>query len=356
MKFVAAGLSHFHIYTQTRVMLEAGATLAGFHETDDRLAGEFAAVYPQAPRLRSEADYLEDESIRLVLCAAMPRRRAEIAITAMEHGKDVMVDKPAFVSDGDLENVRAVQARTGRIFSVFFSERFIFPAVTEALRLVRSGAIGKVINTVGLGPHRVAHRPRPEWFFSTETQGGILNDLASHQIDQFLMFAQSDSARVVSSQVGNFSHPDRPRFEDFGDLLLETDDTRGYVRVDWYTPAGLGSWGDNRLVVLGTDGYIELRKTIDPAGRDGSNHLILVDAAGTRRIDAAGLAAPYAAALLFDIANRTETAMPQAHCFTVCRLALEAQQTAVRRGYLDGAVTPESNSDRKAIPAGDMAC
>jgi predicted dehydrogenase len=200
--------------------------------------------------------------------------------------------------------------------------------------LVKAGAIGRVVHTMGLGPHRLRAETRPAWFFDRARYGGILADIASHQADQFLFFTGATRAEVVAAQVANWSHPQWPGLEDFGEMLLRADGATGYVRVDWYTPDGLGTWGDGRLVILGTEGYIELRKYVDVAGRPGANHLFLVDRSGTRREDAGTGDLPYGRQLVADVLDRTETAMTQAHCFLACQLALEAEAKAVRLGSL----------------------
>lgn len=68
--------------------------------------------------------------------------------------------------------------------------------------------------------------------------------------------------------------------QDIGDVHMKTERTSGYVRVDWFTPQGLPTWGDGRLTIFGTEGYIELRKYIDINGRPGTDHLFLVNADG----------------------------------------------------------------------------
>ena len=219
-------------------------------------------------------------------------------------------------------------AETGRIFSVCFSERFLTASTQMALRLVREGAIGRVVQTVGLGPHRLNRALRPAWFFDSKSYGGILVDIGSHQIDQFLAFADAEDATVVTSTVGEFGTQDG--FDDFGEVILRAPNATGYARVDWFTPDGLASWGDVRLTIVGTEGTIELRKNLDIAGRPGADHLFLIDNKETRHIDCAGTELPYFRDFVRDVTDRTETAMPQRHVFTVCRLALEAQEKATR--------------------------
>jgi predicted dehydrogenase len=328
--FAAIGLNHNHIYGQTEAMLGAGCQLVAYHAPEDELAQAYGNRYPQARRVADEREILEDSQIRLIVGAGIPADRAPMAVRAMRHGKDVMLDKPGATSLEQLAELRRVQAETGRILSVCFSEHFRQPSTVEAGRLVQAGAIGKVIQTVGLGPHQLGLNPRPDWFYRRARYGGILTDIAAHQFWQFLFFTGSTTAEVVTSQVGNFANPDKPELEDFGDAVLRSPQATGYLRIDWFTPAGLGVWGDGRMFILGTDGYIELRKYIDISGRPGGNHLFLVDGKTTRHIDAEQTPLPYGPQLRDDVLNRTETAMSQAQCFLAMELALKAQANAAR--------------------------
>ena len=246
----------------------------------------------------------------------------------MQHGKDYLSDKPGITTLEQLAEVRRVQAATKRIYSILYSERHEVRAAIKAGELVHAGAIGRVVQTVNLAPHRISLNTRPEWFWDTARYGGILTDIGSHQADQFLFYTGSTRADVVSAQVGNVAHKDRPKFEDFGDMVLTGDGGTGYIRVDWFTPDGLSTWGDGRLTILGTEGYMELRKYVDIAGRPGGNHLFLVDRKQTRYIDCTDVELPFGSRFVSDVVNRTETAMPQAHCFLATELVLKAQKQA----------------------------
>lgn len=332
IRFAAIGLNHYHIYGQTRAMLNAGAELVSVFAEEDALANEYARAFPQAHRVADKRAILDDTSIDLVVSATIPDVRAATAMEIMRHGKDVMVDKPGVITLDELAAVRQVQTETGRIFSVCFSERFENRATEKASQLVAAGAIGRVVQTVGLGPHALRNQPRPDWFFQRKRYGGILCDIAAHQCDQFLHFTGSSRAEVVAAQVGNFGNPDTPELEDFGEVMLRGNGGTGYIRVDWFTPKGLGVWGDGRLTILGTEGYIELRKYVDIGGRPGGDHLFLVDGNGQQYIDCKTVALPYGPRLIQDILHRTETAMPQAHCFLATELALKAEAGATRVG------------------------
>jgi predicted dehydrogenase len=213
---------------------------------------------------------------------------------------------------------------------VLYSEHFEVPATVEAGNLIAKGAIGEVIQTVGLGPHAIRNNQRPDWFFDRSRYGGILCDIASHQFEQFLFFSDALDAEVLSASVANRANPDRPGLQDVGDVHLKTASTTGYIRVDWFTPQGLPTWGDGRLLILGTEGYIELRKYIDIAGRPGTDHLFLVNKDTPRHIDCSGVELPFGRQFLADVRDRTETAMPQARCYKAMELALTAQQMAER--------------------------
>ena len=328
IRFGVIGVNHNHIYGMTDLLLDAGAELASFFAAEADLAAAFEERYPRVRRASSAAEILEDESIGLIASAAVASERAGLGIATMRHGKDYLSDKPGFTSLEQLSEARQVQRETGRIYSVCYSERLQNRATVRAGQLVQAGAIGRPLQTVGLGPHRLNAPSRPAWFFQRERYGGILADIGSHQADQFLFFTGSTAAEVVASQVANRAHPEYPELEDFGDMLLRGDGGTGYVRVDWFTPDGLSTWGDGRLTILGTDGYIELRKYVDIAGRPGGDHLFLVDQRETRYIECRDVDLPFGRQLSDDIRNRTETAMPQAHAFLASELALRAELQA----------------------------
>ena len=329
-RFGIIGLDHRHIYEMAGELIAAGMECAGYwpDTSDPRVLEGFRKRFPDLPEVTDRRRLLEDPAIDVIVTASVPCDRAALAVEAMRHGKDVMSDKPGVTSFAQLEAVRQAVAETGRIFSICFSERFQVPAVEQALELVTAGAIGRVVQTVNLAPHRLNAAIRPAWFFDKAAHGGILCDIGSHQIDQFLVFTGSTDPQIVSSSTAGFGDLPAPGFENFGEILLRSECATGYVRVDWFTPDGMPTWGDGRMVILGTEGTIELRKYLDIEGRPGTDHLFLADSKGTRHIDCGGRPFTYFRAFAADVANRTETAMPQEHVFTVCRLALQAQEQA----------------------------
>jgi len=333
-RIAAIGLDHGHIYGQCNGLTEAGAELVWVYDRDQAKVEAFRKTYPGVKPARSEQEILDDPTIHLVTSACVPCDRGPLGVRVMRHGKDYLADKPAFTTLDQLEEARRVAAETGRIFAVYYAERLHSEAAVYADELIRRGAIGRVVQILGLGPHRLNAPARPAWFWDPRAYGGILVDIGSHQVEQFLYYAGASGATVLHSKVGNYNCPDHPEFQDFGDATLLADNgVSFYCRVDWFTPKGLGCWGDGRTIILGTDGTIELRKYVDLARDKEGDQVYLVDHQGEHRFAVHGqVGYPYFGRLIQDCLHRTETAMPQRHTFLAMELALKAQAQALRVG------------------------
>lgn len=328
--FAAAYLEHGHIYGQCNGLLEAGGTLKWVYDADPAKVAAFVKTYPQARAARSFDEILADPAVQLVAAAAVPCDRGPIGCRVMQAGKDYFTDKTPFTTLAQLEEARRVAAATGRKYAVYYSERLHTEAGMYAGDLVLGGAIGRVVQVLGLGPHRLNKPSRPAWFFDPARYGGILCDIGSHQCEQFLHYSGAKDATVTQAAVGNYANPDTPGLEDFGEASFVGDNgTTNYQRVDWFTPDGLRTWGDGRTIILGTQGYIELRKYIDVAHSADGENIILVDARGEQLINVAGkVGFRFFGELILDCLNRTEKAMTQAHAFKAAELCLKAQAAA----------------------------
>jgi predicted dehydrogenase len=329
IKFAVININHSHINSMTEAIKRGGGELVALYAKEPELIAEYLKKFPEAKLVKSEKEILEDPSIQLVLSSGIPDERAPLGIRVMQHGKDYLTDKPGAISLAQLAEVKKVQKETKRIYSIMYSERLENKATVKASELVKSGAIGNVIQTVNLAPHRINNGTRPDWFYDKKRFGGILTDIGSHQFDQFLHFTVSTEAEILLSQTGNVHHPQRPNFEDFGDVMLKGNGGSGYIRVDWFTPDALDTWGDGRLTILGTEGYIEVRKNTDVAsGKKGGNHLYMVNQKEMLHIDCNNVNLPFGGLFVDDVLNRTETAMTQKHCFLATEMAVTAQKLA----------------------------
>jgi predicted dehydrogenase len=329
--FAAVGLDHGHINGMCYGLTEAGAQLKWVYDGDTAKAAALAKEFPGARVAAGEAEVLEDPQVQLVAGAAVPADRAALGMKVMRHGKDYFTDKPPMTTIAQLDEVRRVVQETGRKYAVYYSERLHVESAVYAGQLVQEGAIGRVVQVIGMGPHRLSLSSRPPWFFERERYGGILCDIGSHQVEQFLYFTGNLDARVVASRVANYAHKDHPGLEDFGDCNLTGENgSTGYFRVDWFTPDGLSTWGDGRTFLLGTEGYIELRKYVDVATGAG-DQVYLVDSSGEHHFDVKGkVGYPFFGELVRDCLERTERAMTQEHAFKAAELCLIAEERAER--------------------------
>jgi predicted dehydrogenase len=333
-RFAAIGLDHGHIYGMCNGLTEAGGELVSVYDPDPAKMADFCKTYPGVKPAASEREILDDGTLKLIASAPVPSERGPLGLRAMDHGKDYFTDKPPFTALEQLAAARQKTADTGLTYAVYYAERLHVEAAVYAGPLILEGAIGRVLQVIGLGPHRLNAPTRPAWFWHKECYGGILVDLGSHQIEQFLYYAGAKDAKVLHSKVANYQNHEHPDFEDFGDATLVADNgATFYFRVDWFTPRGLGAWGDGRTIIIGTDGYLELRKYLD-VGRDAAgDHVYLVDHQGERHLAVHGqIGFPFFGQLILDCLNRTELAMPQKHTFLAAELALQAQAGALRIG------------------------
>ncbi len=337
IKFAVCGMSHDHIYGMIGAVKRGGGELVVAWAGEEDKVATFKKRFPDVKMVATQDEILNDPSVQLVLSSQIANERAPLAVRAMKNGKDFLSDKPGITTLAQLAEVRKAIAETKRIYAIMYSELLEVKAAVYAGELVRQGAIGKVIQTINIAPHQIFQHgsgdaggasQRPEWFWNPEQYGGILCDIGSHQVEQFLYYTGSKQAEIVESQIANVRHPDRPRFQDFGDMVLRGDRGFGYVRLDWFTPDGLGTWGDGRLFILGTDGYIEIRKYADVAVKRQGNNLFIVDGKQARYIDCNQMPLPFGPQFVADIVNRTHLAQDQDECLLAAQLVIEAQNKA----------------------------
>jgi len=330
--FAAIALNHGHIYGMCRELINAGGTLASVYDPDPAKVAAFIAAFPQAVSARSEEEILADPGIMLVAGAAVASERCALGLRVMEAGKDYFTDKAPLTTLEQLAAAKAKVAETGRKYMVYYSERLHSETSVFAEQLIAQGAIGKVIQVLGLGPHRLNAAVRPRWFFEKEKYGGILCDIGSHQVEQILFYTGAKDATVTHSQIGNFAHPQYPELDDFGDATVLTDNgATGYFRVDWFTPDGLQAWGDGRSIILGTEGFIEQRKYMNLGTKDGDGHIFLANGKEETHFHVKGkVGFPFFGRLILDCLHRTENAMTQAHAFKAAELCVRAQMQAAR--------------------------
>lgn len=329
--FASAFFEHGHIYGQTSGLAEAGGVCKWAWDPDPEKLKKFLDAYPGARAARSYDEILDDPEVRLVTAAAIPIDRPDVGYRCLRAGKDYLTDKPPFTVLEQLATARAVVRETGRKYMCDYSERLHTEAGWHAGEMIRAGAIGRVLQVLILAPHNLGRDRRPAWFFQKEKFGGILTDIGSHQIEQFLTYTGAADGRVNFARVENFENGYAPSFEDFGEASFTMDNGAScYCRLDWFNPKGLRTWGDGRTFVLGTEGYLEVRKYIDVTLEPMQSQVIYwVDREGEKRVPCQGkVGYPFYGRLILDCLERTEHAMTQEHCFKAAELSMLAQAHA----------------------------
>lgn len=329
-RFGVIGLDHGHIYAICNGLLEAGAELACVWDPDPDKCLEFVKRYPQAVVAAGEDKILEDGNIQMIASAIRPSKRCGLGIRVMGHNKDYFVDKPGMLTMEEIDQASQACRDTGRKYVVYYGERIHVEGAVFAEQLIRQGKIGRVLQVTILAPHRLNRLVRPDWFFEKQENGGIITDLGSHQIEQFLTYCGAKTARVLHSAVANYGNRDKKDFYDFGEATLLADNgATCWFRVDWFTPDGLGAWGDGRVFIMGTEGTIEIRKYIDPGTSPKGDHVIWVDRKEEHREQVTGkVGFVFFGQLIRDCLNRTEHAITQEHIFDTMKVAIEAQECA----------------------------
>ena len=332
LNLAVLGIDHGHIFDMLDEMIKEGCSCNQFWTEGSPLTiKEFNKKYPNIRRVENKSEILDDDKIDMILISSIPKDRASLSIEALNSGKDVMVDKPGCTTLDQLEDLKWTVKKTGKIWSVNFSERFHVAAVAKAEQLVLEGKIGKVKQTMGTGPHRQGNYERPDWFYNRESYGGIITDIGSHQIHQFLVFTNSNEAKITHAMVENTTQKKFPGFQDFGEVNLSGNEGHGYIRLDWFTPDALPTWGDGRLFILGDKGFIEIRKYTDLAKSDSGNHLYYANNEEVKHIDCGDVKLPYFGNLISDVINRSETACSQELTFLTMELAIKAQNLAEKK-------------------------
>jgi len=330
--FAAVGLDHGHIMGMTKELLAAGGVCKLVYDPDKNKVEKFLKAFPDVKAAASEEEVLSDKDIKMVAAACITSQRADLGLRVMNAGKDYFTDKAPLTSMEQLQAVRQKVKETGRKYMCYFGERVHSESANFAGYLVQSGAIGRAVQVLGLGPHYLLPEGRSDWFFQREFFGGILCDIGSHQIEQFMFFSGNENATVARSNIANFAHPQYPTFEDYGDaMLIGENGATNYFRVDWFNPNSAVNVQGGGQILLGTKGFIDRRRHFDPATGKSMGELFMANDQGEIGFEIAGkVGFPFFGELILDVLNRTENAMTQSHMLKAAELSVQAQLQAVK--------------------------
>jgi predicted dehydrogenase len=319
MRLVIAGLRHPHIETIIdEARLRPDVTLVAVAEPDEAIRAQ-AHERLGVPLFADHRQLLAQVEADVLGIGAINADRAEIAIDALHAGLHVIADKPLCTSLEQLDRLETAYAQADSHLSVALEKRF-YPVTLAAERVLADGELGEVAVVTASAPHKLTRARRPAWMFDRSRYGGILNDLAVHDLDLFLHVTGALGGQVTAF-TGNKANPDRPDFDDYGLAVLRTDDgTLGSFEVTWLSPEAADYHGDYRLRLTGTEGTADLR------WREG----VLTVATHHRPPREVELPAGLRPAQnFFDaLVGGTEPAVTAAASFAATRLALLAERSA----------------------------
>ncbi|MFD2671393.1 Gfo/Idh/MocA family protein [Marinicrinis sediminis] len=260
--FAIIGCQHAHISIFIEEMLALGHVCKGIYERENhRLAEQIARKY-DLPIVAS-LEELEQESIDLIGCAAINNEKIDIMEWCEQFGKPIMIDKPAVTNRDGLKRLSALISRNQLEIGMLLTERYR-PSVSTLKRRIAEGRYGTIVHISMRKPHMLRPEDRPDWHFSKEQSGGIINDLFVHDID-LLRWLLADEICEMQAFRSKRILPEYPDFYDAAGLQIKMQGGgTAQLYADWHTPESCWTYGDGRIFVTGTEGTAELRLSGDP--------------------------------------------------------------------------------------------
>jgi predicted dehydrogenase len=256
--------------------------LVAIAESDDNIWYEQGLIY-KLPRYVDYVEMLDSEDLRAVVLVNARQQRAQVAAKCLRRGIHVLADKPLCMHLSDVAKLRKATAREDATLFLYLTERYN-PPVYTLLNLVEQDVLGQVASFTSFRPHKLMKDSRPSWFWNRDTNGGVLVDLAIHDVDIFRKLTGARIEEIYAIQA-NVSTKKYPAFEDIGHMMLKTaNGVVGLFRADWLTPAGENIHGDCRYFVVGDKGWAEVHTSGGLAEKGAGNVRIVTDVSGPSHV------------------------------------------------------------------------
>ena len=248
--------------------------------------------------------------------------RAPIVAELLRRNIFTIVDKPMAVTPCQLAEIE--QALAGReLLTLLLEKRFY--SVTRALRaILDAGELGEVVSISATGPHKLIPAIRPAWMFDPSLYGGILADLAVHDIDLALLLTGATSG-TISGWISPTPAVGTAAFPAFGRAVLTCDGgPQCSIEVDWVQPGASSRHGDYTMRVSGTRGRADVFFAED--------RLLVETATRPARQVALPAGAPPARFAFDHLVGGKELLISTQDALTATRIAIQAQQSALNNG------------------------
>lgn len=255
IRLAVAGMAHPHIH----LVFETAArrddvTLVAISDPEPGLREKYGA-HVDVPAYTDHRELLANHDVDVVAVASVYSDRAAVVVDALRAGAHVIADKPLCTELSDVDLIEKAAAESGKDVALLFTKRYSRETVA-ARKLLVDGALGQLTQIATTGPHKLLRPTRPDWFFRRATYGGILGDLAVHDVDLVLWLTGATEG-VVSGAAGS-SVADLPEFTNYGSALLRAGSVTATLEVNWLTPSASPYHGDYRMRLTGTEGVAEL--------------------------------------------------------------------------------------------------
>ena len=325
-KAAAIGLQHGHIRSFLSRMQEAPEVeLVAVAEAEeavrDRYAQEFAV-----PGYASAQELLENHAVDIVGSAPIHADAGPLVCEAFRAGAHVVMDKPVYSLE-QLEEVRRAQADSGRQFWLMLTVRY--SAGARAMKeLCRSGQLGRFVNFLALRPHKLTIASRPGWMFDSSKYLGIIGDLAVHDLDA-LRWVTGEEVTELTAYHSNARFTERADFTDNGEILARTESGgTALIRADWLTPDASPMHGDCRFLVVGTEGYVEVRPGKDILGNRQAPVTLSTNTAPPEAVALPEIERSFYEDFFAACSGAADTELTTEDCIRSSELALRAREAA----------------------------
>ncbi len=257
MRVGIVGLKHAHIASFARFAAAAPEhELVGWVEDDPQLQERIRTQFGSP--IYTSTDELYSQGVDVIGIGAINRARGAIIIDALEHGVHVLADKPLLLSLEELRKVKELRAQKGLQVGLMLTERYN-PPFQRLFEVVDNGDIGDVVSFTAFRPHKLRIASRPDWMFDHYQYGGLLADLAIHDIDIMRRVCPAEVVSIHAWQT-NRHYNDRTDFYDNAHAAIQlSNGTMGWFAANWLTPNGSDIHGDCRCFVQGTTGAVEVK-------------------------------------------------------------------------------------------------
>jgi scyllo-inositol 2-dehydrogenase (NADP+) len=254
-------------------MQKAGMTPKAVSEIDTTRLAAAQQEFPGIETYASVEAMVKQSSVDLVTIITPHNTHADIAVKCLKGGKHVVCEKPFAITTAECDRMIAA-AKAKKLVLSTYHNRHWDGNVLQALKVVRSGAIGDVIRVEA---HMGSYGKPDDWWRSSKSiSGGVLYDWGAHLLEYALQIIASDVVEVSGFAKNGYWAPqtkwkkDTNEDEAFGVVRFSSGAwlTLCITSIDSHPKQGV-------LEVTGTKGsFVCDHRTWETITHDGDNTVV----------------------------------------------------------------------------------